>query len=107
MQNPKVVLAKTLLIALLPLISRAINLTWSLASAEAFFNRLQAVLVRNALFVKPFELPFKVLLTLAQIRYVTLQQIKLSLQVDPTAYNQRGQEHQLHQNRDIYLAVRL
>jgi hypothetical protein len=61
--------------------------------------------VRNALFVKPFELTLEVLLTFAQIRDVTLEQIKLPLQIDPTAYNQRGQEHQLHQNRDIYLAI--
>jgi hypothetical protein len=55
--------------------------------------------------VNQFELPFKALLTLAQIRDVTLEQIELSLQIDPAAYNQRRQEHQLHQNRDIYLAI--
>jgi hypothetical protein len=48
--------------------------------------------------MKQFELTLEVLLALAQIRDVTLEQIKLPLQIDPTAYNQRGQEHQLHQH---------
>jgi hypothetical protein len=55
--------------------------------------------------VKRFELSLKILLAFTQVRYVALEQIKLSLQIDPATHNQGGQEHQLHKHRDIYLTI--
>jgi hypothetical protein len=33
------------------------------------------------------------------------EQIKLSLKIHPTAYNQRRKKHKLYQNRDIHLPI--
>ncbi|RQW00442.1 hypothetical protein EH220_00405 [bacterium] len=46
-----------------------------------------------------FLLPFQ-----KQI-HIPLQQVQLTLQVDPTANDQRGQQKQLYEHRDIQLPI--